>query len=281
MLGIEAMKNALLFVFGTLMVLFGATTVLLYLKVDNNVLNKDGGLLRTSSDRSSSSPSPMQVEKNFRGQIFIVTRGGESVPLGGVIVSFYPSKQFQELMPSIYQKIGNDVKELLPVFEARDKAANDAHKIVLKLDKKAPFSALSKAVKGWNKGLEGRIAIYNDLISKTNAQVYVDSLPKPYITAQTAPDGKFNLGVSTDDSLVATACASRHLGDKDENYCWFITMDGGTEVFMNHHNMFGMRSPDSAITMPNLPPECGENNCYQYVEAIKDAYALFMTANAP
>ncbi|MNF43389.1 hypothetical protein D3C84_244700 [compost metagenome] len=275
------MKNALLFVFGTLMVLFGAITVLLYLKVDDNLLNKDGGLLGRFTDRSSTSPSPMVTKKNFRGQIFIVTRGGESVPLGGVIVSFYTHQQFQELLPSIYQKIGKDVKELLPVFEARDKAANDAHKVVLKLDAKAPFSVFSKAVKGWNKTLEGRISIYNALISKTNAQVYADSLPKPYITAQTAPDGKFILDVSTDDSLVATACASRQLGENAENYCWFITMDGTTEVFMNHHNMFGMRSPDSAIPMPDLPLTCGEYTCSKYVEAIKDAYALFMTANAP
>ncbi|KPU61307.1 hypothetical protein AN403_5319 [Pseudomonas fluorescens] len=274
------MKNTMLFVFGTLMVLFGTTTVLLYLKVDDNMFTAAGALPSTFIDPSSSPPNPPLAKKYYRGQIFIVTRGGESVPLGGVIVSFYTHKQFQEVLPGIYQKIGKVVAEFVPVYEAKVKAFNASWQAYEKINATKNWNKTHKAMKVANEKQAERIAAYYALHYISSAQAYANALPKPYVTAQTAADGKFNLEASAEPPLVATACATRQLGEKTENYCWFITMDGSKEILLNNHNTFGRSSSDSAIPMPELPIPC-QANCEMEVEAIKDAYALFSTSLTP
>lgn len=279
-LGIEAMKNAILLVFGTLMVLFGTTSVLFYLKMDSNFFNATGGLLSTFTEPSNP-PSPSVAKKHFRGQIFIVTRGGESVPLGGIIVSFYTLQHFQEVLPGIYQKIGKDVANLAPVYEAKVKAQDAALQAYEKISARHPHSdkALNALGRAEDEHAEW-VKAYFALVYMTNAQAYANALPNPYVTSQTSPDGKFNLEVSTELPLVATACADRQIGQKTENYCWFITMDGSKEIFLNNHNKFGSGSPDSAIPMPELPDTC-ENKCVREVEALKSAYAQFSMSLTP
>ncbi|MGH8601338.1 MAG: hypothetical protein ACREXR_00700 [Gammaproteobacteria bacterium] len=268
------MKNILLFIFGTLMVLFGATTVMLYMKYD-------GSLLSNLASSTTSAPSPLVTKKNFTGQIFIVTRGGSSVPLGGVVVSFYTQKQFNSLLPAIFRTIGAEVGALMPLLKEKQKAEREAYNAYANLSDKVSLDKSIKVGKIWDKKEREREEVYYALLFKTNAEVYANALPKPYVTAQTDPNGKFNLSFSTDNPLVATACASRHLGEKTENYCWFVTMDGSKEVFFNNHNMFGMYSSDAAIRMPELPMDCTMTQCANAVSALEDAYSPFFTAATP
>lgn len=262
------MKNILLFIFGTLMLAFGASTFFLY-------TNQNGALLNKTNRISTESAPPLIVKKDFTGQIFVVTRGGTSVPLGGVVVSFYSYNDFKGLLPKIYESIAKNVNANFEKFSeeyAKEEALDREYDKVVKKSKSAANKIYSKE----KEVARAREAAYWVIYHATSARNYFDALPKPYFTTQTDSNGKFKIALSSTITLVAVACASRLIGEKTERYCWFTKTDGSSEIFMNNHNMFGLGSSDAAIPMPELPTECGYRySCKEHVDNMQAHYAPY------
>lgn len=268
------MKNALLVVLGTLVVFFGSTTWVLYSKLNEGSLDALSALLSPNS-KPESTPAPDLVKKNYRGQIFIVTRGGESIPLGGVMVSIYPLNQFQEQLKQIYPQIGALVTQFVPAYRAEveeakvafakyQKAKNAGYKVWMPLLDKAEAEAHD-----WR-----RLVIA--LEAATGGDGYAVSFQSPVMTTQTGVDGRFSVEHASDTPLVVTACAQREVGEDTENYCWFVATDGSKELFLNNHNMFGTNSNESLIQMPLMDAQCPEgDHCAKQVEIIEQAYAPY------
>lgn len=265
------MKNLLLFVFATLAIAFGASTVLLVTKPEYVVA------VTRNWQAPHETPSPIAAERTIKGQVFVVTRGGGSVPLGGVAVSFYTNKTIQSLLPPIYQGMAADVLRYSTAYMAtkdkEDVAYANFNKI--KNTKSTWNDKQSKAYDAYKELTKEKMTHYYGLMSVTSGESYYAALPSPYITAQTDASGYFKVNISGDSVLVATACASRQIGDTNERYCWFIKTDGGQDALMNNHNMFGMASSDSAIPMPELPADCHYGECDSYMSNMRSAYQSF------
>lgn len=265
------MKSLLLFVFGTLAIAFGASTVLL-------VTNPEYVAAVTRNWQTPpETPSPIATKRTIRGQVFVVTRGGSSVPLGGVVVSLYTHKTIQSLLPTIYQGMAADVlrysTSYMAIKDKEDVAYADFNKI--KNTKSTWSNKQSKAYDAYKKLTEEKMASYYGLMHVTSGDRYYAALPRAFITAQTDASGYFKADISGTSVLVATACASRQIGDTKERYCWFIKTDGSRDVLMNNHNMFGLDSSDSAIPMPELPVDCRYSKCDSYMRNMHYAYKPF------
>lgn len=251
------------------MVAFGATTFMLYTDQNGNPFIS---MMNSLSEVTKKVPK----KKTFSGQTFIVTRGGDSVPLGGVIVGFYTQDQFSKYKIKMYTSIGSEVARLVPEFEKKHKEETEASYAWVKLQDKASLDVRVRAADIWKQKERERQAVYYELLYKTDAATFAAALPRPSITTQTDASGKFSIALATEEPLVAAACASRQIGQQTENYCWFTNMDGSREILMNNHNMLGMRSADSAFPVPILPMDCGNNfECSSYVNDIEIAYLLF------
>ncbi|WP_019579129.1 hypothetical protein [Pseudomonas mandelii] len=268
------MKNLLLFVFGTLAIVFGASTVLLVTKPEYVAT------VTRNWQAPSETPSPIASERSIKGQVFVVTRGGSSVPLGGVVVSIYTHKTIQSLLPPIYQRMAIDVLRYSTAYmEIKDKegvAYADFDKI--KNKNNTWNDKQSKAYDAYKKLTKEKMRNYYSLMSITSGESYYAALPSPYISVQTDASGYFKANISGSSVLVATACASRQIGDTKERYCWFIKTDGGQDVLMNNNNMFGMGSSDSAIQMPELPVDCLYSKCDDYISNMRNAYQAFFSS---
>lgn len=262
------MKNILLFVFGALTMAFVATTFMLYTDPNENIF---ANMISSLSGVTKKIPD----KKNFSGQIFIVTRGGDSVPLGGVIVGFYTQDQFLNYIRNMYTSIGAEVARLVPKFQKKRNEETEARYAWVKLDK-ASLDARVKAADIWKQKERERKAVYYELLHKTDAATFASALPPPSITTQTDASGKFSIALSTEEPLTAAACASRQIGKQTENYCWFTSMDGSREILMNNHNMLGMQSADSVFSVPILPMDCDNDlECFYHVNDMEIAYFRF------
>lgn len=270
------MKNLLLFVFGALAIAFGASTVLLVTKPEYVAA------VTRNWQAPPEAPSPIASERTIRGQVFVVTRGGNSVPLGGVVVSLYTHKTIQSLLPPIYQRMAVDVLRYSTAYMAmKDKegvAYADFEKIKNKNKNNTWSDKQSKAYDAYKKLTKEKMEHYYSLMNITSGESYYVALPSPYITVQTDAGGYFKANISGNSVLVAIACASRQIGDTKERYCWFIKTDGSQDVLMNNHNMFGMGSSDSAIQMPELPADCLYSKCDDYISNMRDAYQAFFSS---
>lgn len=265
------MKNIMLFVFGTLMVAFAASTIMLYANINES---QSDIAMTTSSEGESQSPT----KKSFNGQIFVVTRGGESVPLGGVIVAFYTRSEFIVSQYKFYESNGAVVAPIIKKFKEKYDEESKAYSawFDISLGRSGSSDKLTRARELLEEKTSERKAAYYALLYKTDAKTYVAALPSPFITTQTDANGKFSTSLATEKPLVAVACASRLIGKITENYCWFINMDGTKEVLMNNNNMFGMVSDDQAIPFTALPMECGSmSECSSYVNQVSVDYSTF------
>lgn len=260
------MKNVLLFIFGTLTMALASSTFLLS-------MSRDDLMAIVSEVSTTKQTNSREAKRKIKGQIFVVTRGGVSVPLGGVVISFYPYKAFAELLPTIYRSIAIDVSSLHAEYEYASKKESELGMETSQLAlKKHTTNELNMALENWYRLTTKRESAYYALLNSVSAQRYYDALPSPQTTSQTDADGKFKIRISGENTLVAVACASRQTGEETEQYCWFVKTDGASDVLMNNNNVFGLLSDDSAIKMPALPEKCNAKDCDNYAKMVNNAY---------
>lgn len=264
------MKNVILLVLGILTITFAASTLILYQKHSNSpTINSEV----VGTEKSALHDTSQKIN----GQIFIVTRGGESVPLGGVIVSAYTQKDFQDSLPQIYKAIVQDASVLTPKFEL---LSGEADKIWENSKKftGANYNAskLSKILNQWLVIANLRDATYRELLEKTSGRRYLAELPQTLAKTQTDATGKFEIALPSKKQWVIAACASREIAKKKEKYCWFAKSNGEKYLLLNNNNIFGIESEDAAIAMPELPINCIYKDCILYAQTMLAAYSSLL-----
>ena len=268
------MKNALLFIFATLTVAFASTSYVLY-------TNQQGKPIGSLPDQLAKTPQFAPSAKTYQGQIFVVTRGGESIPLGGLVVSFHSLQVIKDYELRMYQALASDVAKHSEKFEKQYMKYAATEAIYNEVVEKQQYKKY-KTIRGMLDDEERYLRYaYENLLYVSGAKPYAEAAPESAITTQTDASGKFSLTLPADEPLVAATCASREVSDKTERYCWFINMDGSKAVLMNNHNVLGKRSDDSAIKTPGLPLDCKQwQECAAAVYAVKQAYAPYAVTAA-
>ncbi len=193
------------------------------------------------------------------GEIFVVTKGGQSIKLGLVEVALFP---MQTLMPFLemknaaqtnkLQRLEQEIKmameeekrleEVSRVATEKWEAAynedhsnriarilngtykdssNDSPNVLLDALEKSHKLACDAAVEASVKAHNLRFE-KNQLLSE---RYYFDSLPEPLRMTKTNSDGRFRLLVPGSGLFAVAAIASRHVGDDVERYYWLLKID--------------------------------------------------------
>lgn len=268
------MKTTLLFIFATLTVAFASTSYVLY-------TNQQGKPIDSLPDQLAQSSLFAPSAKTYQGQIFVVTRGGESIPLGGIFVSFHSPQVIKDYELKMYQALAADVAKFSEKFDKQYMKYTATEAVYNKIVEKEQYKKY-KIIRGMLDDEEKYLRYaYENLLYVSGAKPYAEALPESAITSQTDASGKFSLTLPANEPLIAATCASREVSDKTERYCWFINMDGSKAVLMNNHNVLGTRSDDSAIQTPGLPLDCKKwQECAAAVYAVKQAYAPYAVTAA-
>ncbi len=191
------------------------------------------------------------------GEVFIVTKAGESVKLGLVPVDLIP---LGDLLPYLNKKVAtatNEVARLEPLVKAAQAECEIQENPALALEKElrvaSPFQleriglpndaqgradarrselnerlAVLQARKEWaDEKLKS--AVKWDELEKSlqfyRFGFYFDSLPPPLRTTKTNADGKFQINIPRSGSYVLAAVATRHVGESTESYYWLVKAD--------------------------------------------------------
>jgi hypothetical protein len=262
------MKNALLFVLGTLAIAFASSTLILY--------QKYSGL--TGSERVIEAVSTHITNNRVSGQVFVVARNGASIPLGGIAVVIHPFSVLEKALPAIYQNRAVDITQAANIYIQRLRDSIEKTTIMHKY--RIGTKSYEKASNEWNRSIELRNNSYWNLLDIARGNKYYEALPEPSMITQTDASGKFEFDLPASTAWVVSACASRLVGDSDEKYCWFVKPKLEKEILLNNNNMFGTYSDDSLIMMRGMKEDCGlSENCIKDANQLISLYAPYLPDN--
>lgn len=209
-------------------------------------LPRMGFHLRTS-DAPGSAPLAVVRTSSLRGQIFIVTEGGDNFKLGDVHVGIYKAEDLQRIFAPLmdaHRQAIKDADDAVKAAEGKADKLRDASTAALNAWAGASYddpnrdslkqkSDLAES-NSENASKEERDAeaVYEQAESPS---FYYNSLPTPIVETTTDADGMFTLEIPTTGTLIVAANASRRVGEKTEEYYWLRKIDiggGGKEQTM-------------------------------------------------
>jgi hypothetical protein len=170
-------------------------------------------------------PSAPVIEKaTINGQIFITTKAGENIKLGGVHVHLFT---LEEATATAKQ-----VKDDAAASDGNAVAKIDAQTKVVEAEADFPKRQQESA------NLLGQILAR---FSATGAAAYISKLPNPEDDSETDADGRFTMQIPKGGSWVIEAAGWRDLPKGRENYFWFFKLNDAAiskgQVFLNNENL--------------------------------------------
>jgi hypothetical protein len=182
------------------------------------------------------------------GEVFIVTKGGQSIKLGLVEVALIP---MQTLLPYLEMKhatLTNELatleQDLKTAEQERDRldkvrdAASQKWMSAMRDDYGTSYQAkdaYDKASEAASAASSKWMKLLDQHIELMSGSVYFGSMPAPLRVTKTNSDGRFRLLTPGSGSFAVAAIASRHVGDEVERYYWLIKIDptaGASQTIM-------------------------------------------------
>ncbi len=174
--------------------------------------------------------------RKIQGQVFIVTRSGESIKLGLVEVCAYNRNEIDEALKKVDERLKKSREGSHVISEKVDdlvKQASAAEDYNLTLDLMAPQDLLKRRE--------------NYLFS---SQPYFAALPNPVACTKTDTDGNFVISVPLFGQFVIGARARRSVGDETEHYAWLIITDhpaGSQKLMLSNDNLTSAGGENSLL----------------------------------
>jgi hypothetical protein len=182
------------------------------------------------------------------GQLFVVTKGGQNIKLGGVHVRIYLLediagiiKRRQEAATPIIAKLRIVLKDL-----------SDQWLKVSKLETADGGKQQWYADEDMEQKLNAKMAEVRKRCDElSNGEYFLADLPPSVSDVLTDADGKFTATVSSTGSYAVTASAIRDVGEYNENYHWIFKISvadkSGKSLLLTNENMIYHNSPDSLV----------------------------------
>lgn len=234
--------------------------------------------------------------RTLEGQVFIVTKGAESIKLGLVEVAAVPAPQTIEAMRKVDEDLKDDRAKSLTAgkvtrealdrieqmeTEARDAWINGSYDDPERDRKEKLWKALSEI-----RGDLSTTHLQADLRNKYlySSGPYLVILPPAVAKTKTDADGNFSLELPDNGVFAIAAKAERHVGDTVERYAWLVTTntEGTKKLILSNDNLTSQGSPNSLIqTMedtgaPPSPVSLAETK--QQLEAARDKVLALVPA---
>ncbi len=169
------------------------------------------------------------------GEVFIVTKGGQSIKLGLVEVVLIPMETLMPYLVMRYTTLTNElpgaVQELKKAIEEKDRlskasdVAEKNYRDAYGQVRRELFDAYTNAVQSTIIALENMLEPQYHYSELTSESFYFDSMPSPLRVTKTNSDGRFRLLTPGSGSFAVAAIASRHVGDDVERYYWLLKID--------------------------------------------------------
>lgn len=223
---------------------------------------KENPVLAEHNIPNQSTPRKPEPDITLDGEVFIVTKGGESIKLGLVEVAIIPMEQLKLHLQSKAAARENEYERLNPLIKE-----NEA--IVERLDKETPetFNAYmnshgdpekkkkyEQTEKEFSDARSKGIALAEEHLWYYSGEFYFKGIPAPSRTTKTNSDGRFRLLIPSAGEYAIAAVASRHIMGETERYYWLLKVDSkaGTSqtIMLSNDNLTSSRSPDSLIETP-------------------------------
>jgi hypothetical protein len=202
--------------------------------------------------------SPAAAEP-ISGQVFIVTRGHQSIKLGLVVIAAFDRNKVLEAIAQVRQSTDGDrdkLNQLLPkldhlgVIASRGQAKVRASK-TFTVQEQQQYDFLLKL--GFKVDTIRSAALaYQDYLS--SGQLLFDHLPAPIVTTKTDADGNFAMDVVGEHALALGAAATRNLpSGETESYFWLVPFDGGpnARVILSNDNLTSEKTDQSLVNTGN------------------------------
>jgi hypothetical protein len=192
----------------------------------------------------------------IRGQVFIVTKGGENVKLGLVTVALYS----ESMIGQHIEKRNEDARleaeaaefELVTARERLATAKILLDEAIKKVARKEGNATLSIQHHDEVERLQSVIRFQESRLREFNtAELYFVAMPRPLATAETDADGDFKILIPRRGKYILAARADRHVSNDVEIYHWLVRVPEnarrGTKLLLSNTTMTNSGSPLSLV----------------------------------
>jgi hypothetical protein len=207
--------------------------------------------------------------RTIEGQIFIVTRGGNSIKLGLVEVAAFPREEAQAAIVKVTEQLSAEREEIQKITKETSTIEREAT-----ATKRALMEAWNNArygTKDYDKAksayelaseLSDDLSRLESLIDQRrrylfSSRPYFAALPPPIAKGKTDADGNFVLKLPMLGDFVVGANATRLAGSETEYYSWLVSTDpeGAPKLALSNDNMTSESGGNSILrTIYNNAP---------------------------
>jgi hypothetical protein len=196
------------------------------------------------------------------GDVFIVTRSGESVKLALVEVRAVPGAEMGKfletkihIIPPGRQEREATLKQARANFDEADRQLDR----LLRTD--TPMSKELAAFKEKDSRKKTLDKAKADLEYWVSAAIYFEDLPPGTVSVKTDPDGRFTLTLPRKEKVVLAAQAQRQILDHTEYYSWMVPLapekNRTKRVFLSNDNLFNPAQAEQLLTLIKQKPASG------------------------
>ena len=193
--------------------------------------------------------------RTIEGQIFIRTKGAETVKLSLVEVQLFDVKAIVEDMESKRKAAASIDGYLQALNHEATEAERHAEEVYKRLSSAGQTDAIDAAAAAHTEAGLRSIDVQEKAYYPRSADYYFSDLPKPLQTTKTDADGKFAFQIPV-GSYALAAISSREAGEETEKYHWMIkvTADVDKKVMLANDNLSSSGSPDSIVATLRYAP---------------------------
>lgn len=215
--------------------------------------------------------------KNINGEVFVVTKSGQSIKLGLVEVIALSEKKLTSCIDektldwaTKHQSLFN---ELPSVQEAQKQAQEylSLHKATVEMhimalavqdleytenDRKKDAESLSKAFLKEKEATNKLIALKKEYELLKKGSFIVDCIGTNTIAKSiTNADGQFSMDVPN-EKIAIFATSQRNILDETENYYWLVWLDKSEKhIMLSNNNTYETQCPTCVVKLVGLPDQ--------------------------
>lgn len=186
----------------------------------------------------------------IEGQVFVVTKGGQSIKLGLVPVRLIEKDPFMPYISNRLAVADAALAKLRPEFVAA------ARELRASLDNKQSDDVLLDAQRKANdmERFQERTRKFSEAGRYFyGGEYFFESLPPATTSTKTDPDGRFRIPIPALSKYVLAATASRQVGDSTEIYYWLLRIDNPKariSIMLSNDNMLSFENGKTLLAQP-------------------------------
>lgn len=208
-------------------------------------------MMSLTACKESKSPEPAEVKAPessvFSGEMFIRTKGGDTVKLSGQEIRFYLEDTILEAVERSKESAAADapsfdaqIQKWTKIQEDENKLMDESIKLTLSIDRE--LESMINESKAYLKGLKEAKNAW------PHASYVFTHFPQAEYKTRTNSDAKFEITLPS-GKWVAVAEASRQVGSDEEMYFWAVRLSPDRSSLLDNSNLVTADSDESVISL--------------------------------